>query len=235
METKIQLGSGDSPLAGFVNVDILPSASGVDVIADISKRLPIADHSVDMIYASHVLEHFPTAEVPGLLREWRRVLRDGGELLVSVPDLDTIARVLLERPGWFTPPHDPWLGALYGGQKDAYDFHKTGFTDVWLTYLLDQSGFGDTSRVERFADVGAADTSYSSVPFGVNVALNMRAVAGGRQIPHIEFEASRLERSFNLVDKVIGRAMKASTRSRSALMQRRRRRLEHEIRREGGA
>ena len=74
---RINLGSGEACLEGFVNVDALPDAPGVDVVADISEELPFETGSADLIYAAHLLEHFPTDAVPGMLAEWRRVLRDG--------------------------------------------------------------------------------------------------------------------------------------------------------------
>jgi hypothetical protein len=45
-----------------------------------------------------------------------------------VPDLRAVASMMVNRQGWFTPPHGPWLGVTYGGQKDESEFHKTGFT-----------------------------------------------------------------------------------------------------------
>jgi SAM-dependent methyltransferase len=165
------------PLEGFVNVDLL-EAPGVDVVADVSGRLPFDDGSVDLLYASHVLEHLPTARVSEVLREWRRVLRDGGRILIAVPDLERIAHLLVSRSGWFTPPNQPWVGLVYGGQKDGLDFHKTGFSSPWLAALLHDAGFGSTERVERFPEIGANDASWSPLPFGTNISLNMRAVLG---------------------------------------------------------
>jgi predicted SAM-dependent methyltransferase len=224
---RLNLGSGEVALEGFTNVDALPDAPNVDVVADLSKPLPFAEGEADLIYAAHVLEHFPTDVVPLLLADWRRVLRPGGLLLVAVPDLEVIARMLVdERPGWFTPPHNPWLGAIYGGQKDEYDFHKTGFTGPWLAGLLNDAGFGSVERVARFREVGAADTSFSPAPFGSNLSLNMRAVAGAGPLPGELFARTRAERLLDRLDWVLLAGMVVSTRSRSRIMIRRRRRLE---------
>ncbi len=224
---KINLGSGERPLPGFVNVDILEDAPGVDVVADISERLPFEDHSADLIYAAHILEHFPNDQVPVLLRDWRRVLRDGGQLLVAVPDLDVIARMLVERSGWFTPPHAPWIGAIYGGQKDAYDFHKTGFTAPWLAYLLSEAGFGTVRQEERFVDIGAMDATVSPLPFGVNMSLNMRAVAGEGTLPALR--PTSAERAFNVIDRTLLFGFAVSTSLRARVMARRRRKIEKSL------
>jgi predicted SAM-dependent methyltransferase len=227
--TRINIGSGAVPLPGFVNVDALEDAPGVDVVADISERLPFEDASADTIYAAHILEHFATDAVPALLADWRRVLKPGGELLVAVPDLDVIARTLIDREGWFTPPHNPWLGAIYGGQKDEYDFHKTGFTAVWLAKLLDDAGFGDVRRVPRFEEIGINDASFSPLPFGRNVSLNMRAVAGAKPLDANDLERGAGEKALEKLDRVLTFGMEVSTSLRARLMARRRRRIERAI------
>jgi predicted SAM-dependent methyltransferase len=230
MGVMLNLGSGGVALEGFTNVDALPDAPGVDVVADLSARLPFADGEADLIYAAHVLEHFPTDVVPNLLADWRRVLRSGGLLLVGVPDLEVIARVMIEeRPGWFTPPHSPWLGAIYGGQKDEYDFHKTGFTAPWLSALLTDAGFGSVERVERFREVGAADTSFSPVPFGRNISLNMRAVAGAAPLADELFARTKAEGLLDRLDWALLAGMVISTRARSRIMKRRRLALERAL------
>ncbi|MFL5844120.1 MAG: class I SAM-dependent methyltransferase [Solirubrobacteraceae bacterium] len=231
MAVWLNLGSGTLPLEGFTNVDALPDAPGVDLVADISQPLPFADGSVNLIYAVHLLEHFATDDVPALLADWRRVLAPGGKVLIAVPDLDTIARMLIDREGWFTPPHSPWVGAIYGGQKDEYDFHKTGFTEPWLAWLLDQAGFGDIRRVDRFAEVGANDASHSPLPFGKNVSLNMTGTVGGAPLPQADLAGRRIERAFDALDRPLSYALTVSTSLRARAMGRRRRRLEQHLRR----
>jgi predicted SAM-dependent methyltransferase len=226
---RLNLGSGERPLPGFVNVDTLPDAPDVDVVADVTEPLPFADASAELLYAVHLLEHVATDRVPGVLADWRRVLRPGGVAMIAVPDLDTIARIMVERSGWFTPPHNPWLGAVYGGQKDEWDFHKTGFTMPWLAHLLQNADFGDVRRVERFEEVGVPDASVSPQPFGVNISLNMRAVAGGSGLPPHLSSPTPIERALNPVDRLLSLGMAVSTALRSRAMLRRRRSLEEEL------
>lgn len=232
MALRLNLGSGSMPIPGFVNIDALPTAPGVDLVHDISQPLPFMDGTVDLIYASHVLEHFSTEDVPHRLADWRRALRQGGELLIAVPDLAVIAKVLVEHSDWFTPPHNPWLGALYGGQKDQYDFHKTGFTFLWLTKLLTDSGFGHITQVQRFGEVPIADSSCSPLPFGVNVSLNVRATAGGSTVPRILLERSRSERLMDGIDRVVYGVVAVLARLRMAFMRRRLRRLEGSLKKD---
>jgi SAM-dependent methyltransferase len=54
-------------------------------------HLPFPDESQDTVLAAHVLEHIPDY-IP-VLREWRRVLKIGGYLVVMVPHRDLYDRI----------------------------------------------------------------------------------------------------------------------------------------------
>lgn len=45
-----------------------------------------ADGALDFVYSSHVLEDFDEAQTAIVLREWTRVLRVGGRLILLLPD-----------------------------------------------------------------------------------------------------------------------------------------------------
>ena len=55
--------------------------------------LVFKDDSVDLIYASHVIEYFDRWEVGELLTEWKRVLKPGGILRLAVPDFEAMAKL----------------------------------------------------------------------------------------------------------------------------------------------
>ena len=57
------------------------------IYGDIIKGLPCKDNSVDILYASHVLEHLPLKEFRKSLKECRRILKPGGTFRAVVPNL----------------------------------------------------------------------------------------------------------------------------------------------------
>ena len=175
--TRLHLGCGNIRLAGFCNVDIL-NTPAVDVVSDISKLDNFADNSIDLIYACHVLEHFSHDEAVRVLRRWYEVLAPGGELRVSVPDIDRIVKIYNDNWQHFqTPGHSPWIGLLYGGQGDPYDFHKTGFNFCWMRHLLDGIGYTDIAEYPHAPHFvsGTKDASLAKEPFGEFLSLNVKA------------------------------------------------------------
>src|SRR3546814_10286768 len=55
----------------------------------------VASESVDAVWNSHALEHLFAHEVPVALKEFRRVLRPGGHVLMRMPDLQKVAESIL--------------------------------------------------------------------------------------------------------------------------------------------
>lgn len=174
---KLHLGCGNIRLKGFCNVDILPTHA-VDVVSDISKLDNFSNGSIEMIYACHVLEHFSHDEALEVLKRWFEVLKPSGELRISVPDIDRIVKIYSKNWQHFqTPGNTPWIGLLYGGQGDPYDFHKTGFNFCWMKYLLEGMGFVDVHEYphEPHFVTGVIDASLAKEPFGEFLSLNVIA------------------------------------------------------------
>ncbi len=90
----LNLGCGTRFHPEWVNLDIAPAAPEVkkwDLLGD----LPFGDGSFEVIYHSHVLEHFSRSDGQRLLQRCHRVLGRGGIIRVVVPDLERIARIYL--------------------------------------------------------------------------------------------------------------------------------------------
>jgi len=148
---RLNLGSGELPLAGYVNIDRKTGREAYPL-----PYLP--DGSVSEVRAAHVLEHFGFLEVPSVLREWVRVLQVGGWLRIAVPDLDWIVRKMVGSDYPVVPADTPTEALvsiqsvdedgvtvpvenyLFGGQQDADDFHKIAFNEWKLSALMRSVG-----------------------------------------------------------------------------------------------
>ena len=79
---KVDLGCGTRKASGFIGVDRY-CLRGVDVIADMNGRLPFRDDSVDLLFASHSLEH--VEKLLPTIREVYRICKHGSQVCVLAP------------------------------------------------------------------------------------------------------------------------------------------------------
>jgi len=91
-ERFLHLGCGDVIFPRpFENLDGR-NLNGVDHVGSVYP-LPFDDNSFDLLYSSHVLEHFHRKETLNVLKEWVRVLKPDGIIRLSVPSLENIIKI----------------------------------------------------------------------------------------------------------------------------------------------
>lgn len=94
MKSYLNLGCGTRFHPAWTNIDF--TSSGPEVIShNLRHGIPFADDSVQVVYHSHILEHFSRGDARSFLRECRRVLNPGGIIRVVVPDLESMAQTYL--------------------------------------------------------------------------------------------------------------------------------------------
>jgi glycogen(starch) synthase len=147
---KLHLG-GQEPRSDWKILDIEPRPE-VDFTGDAANLSQFDDGSVETIYASHILEHFHyllNNELLTTLTEWYRVLQPGGQLMVSVPNLQTLCWLYLN-PSLMPMERHKLMRIMFGGQINEYDVHRVGFDPDTLTIYLQQAGFVDCTLVSEF-------------------------------------------------------------------------------------
>jgi len=92
----VNLGCGNRFHPDWINIDIASSSAHV-IVHDLGRGIPLPDASCEVVYLSHVLEHFRRANALALVRECYRVMRPGGILRVAVPDLEKICQLYLTK------------------------------------------------------------------------------------------------------------------------------------------
>lgn len=90
----LNLGCGSRYHPNWTNIDFTSTNKSI-IAHNLNRGIPFPDDAFDVIYHSHVLEHFSKTSATNFLQECYRVLRPQGVLRVSVPDLEQIARTYL--------------------------------------------------------------------------------------------------------------------------------------------
>ena len=139
------------------------------------------DNSVDLIYASHVIEYFDRQEVLELLKEWNRVLKKGGILRIAVPNFEIMSRLYNEN----IIKLDKIIGPLYGRMKmeDVYIYHKTVYDFLSLSNILEKCEFYNVKKYDwkqtehsQFDDHSQAYIPHLDKKNGILISLNVEAV-----------------------------------------------------------
>lgn len=140
---RLNIGCGDKILPGYVNVDVVQSRAGKkpDVIADVRDLSAFQTGYADEVMAIHVVEHFWRWEVENVLKEWIRVLKPGGKLILECPNLLSACEALLANPEMAaradqSGQRSMWV--FYGDPqwKDPLMVHRWGYTPQSLSDLL---------------------------------------------------------------------------------------------------
>ena len=140
---RLNWGCGTEPEPGWLNSDI-KEGPGIDLPGDIRDGLALEDDGMDYVVSIHALPELPYPDIEAALRELRRVLRPGGVLRLSLPDLERAVRAYLDRDAdYFLIPDDDVrsLGGKLVVQLTWYGYSKSMYTFDFIEELLYRAGF----------------------------------------------------------------------------------------------
>lgn len=179
---KLNLGCGTKKIYGFINVDgredTLP-----DVVCDVS-NISKQFRGVDLIYASHVLEHFPyrrndyyKTTCYELLSDWHLALKNGGTLRLAVPDFNAVCKYYI-----YSSDMSPLKSFLNGGQKYNLDYHLSNWDFKTLKDTLESLGYKNVRKYNWTSTEHAHVDDYSQAYLphmdkknGLLMSLNVEA------------------------------------------------------------
>jgi predicted SAM-dependent methyltransferase len=92
-EPKLHLGAGPVRLPGWLNTDLI---SG-EIQLDAGRRLPLPDSAFAFAFAEHLIEHLTPRVGRRMLSEVHRILRPGGVLRMTTPDLRKVIAIYEDR------------------------------------------------------------------------------------------------------------------------------------------
>ena len=150
---RLNLGCGDKILADYINVDVVEARAGKspDVICDLHALTCFQDNHADEVMAIHVVEHFWRWEIEEILKEWLRVLKPGGKMVLECPNLLSACEALLADPEKRSQQDkhgQTSMWVFYGdpGWKDPLMIHRWGYTPYSLAQLMSSAGLANVRQ-----------------------------------------------------------------------------------------
>ena len=160
MKTFLHVGCGPqnkSQIKGFNNDDWkeirfdIDKSVNPDIVGTLTDMKLVETGSVDAVYSSHNIEHIYPHEVRIALKEFYRVLKDDGIVVITCPDLQAVCELVVkdkllepfyESPAGPISPIDILFGHRgYIAQGNEYMAHKGGFTYSALNASFFEAGF----------------------------------------------------------------------------------------------
>jgi predicted SAM-dependent methyltransferase len=175
---KINLGCGDRPISGFLNVDCRDIPSIEYPNTKIDELACFDDELADYVYASHVLEHIQREKTMATLLEWNRILKVGGMLRIAVPNWDSIIRL-------YSRTHDltNLINFMYGGREEPSNCHYRMFNYEILRTLLWEAGFKRITKYDwretehaEHDDFSKAYVPHMDTENGILMSLNVQCI-----------------------------------------------------------
>jgi len=150
---RIHVGCGARVMDGYFNIDAqhhrnaprapdLLYAFEFDAEGNLVTPIPLEDGVADEILGVHVFEHFHRWTCDAVAKEWGRLLKPGGVLILELPNLIKCCQNIIDgREGRHPDQLGRW--GLYGDprDKDVYMCHPWGWAPDELMSFLAGHGF----------------------------------------------------------------------------------------------
>jgi predicted SAM-dependent methyltransferase len=154
-DPALHIGAGPMRLPGWLNSDLIAG----DIQLDVARRFPLPDESFAYAFGEHLIEHLPQETGELMISELHRVLRPGGVLRLTTPDLKKIIAIYEDRnPDVSRAEYSQYLGRLTAKHYDQPCEVFNDYLRLWgHRYVYDEQdlrarllavGFSEVIRVE---------------------------------------------------------------------------------------
>lgn len=140
---KIELGGGQNPTSGYINVDETDINEVHYVTNGLGQLEEFPESSIHGMLCKDIICRFHRGEVIDILRKWRSILKWGSKLILHTPDLDQIiAKFPDSCDCWINKQADPGCPKCKGLatiHKSKLLFYMYGKQGRYYHYCYDEN------------------------------------------------------------------------------------------------
>ena len=158
-EPSLHIGAGPKRLDGWLNSDLIAG----DVHLDLERTLPLPGACLAYVFGEHVIGSLSDQAAMRLLRELHRVLRPGGVLRLTTPDLEKLIAIYRDENPVVT--REDYVRYLDEETGEAHATPCQVFNDgvrLWgIRYTYDEEDLTRRLREAGFADIQVVEPGES--------------------------------------------------------------------------
>lgn len=164
---KLQIGCGENPLEGWLNSDLYPRSPRVFHL-DASRPFPFPDGAFDYVFSEHMIACLSYSEGSAMLAECHRVLKPGGTIRISTPNLSFLIDLCREEKSDLQRDYIAWSRDSFipDAPCPSHSFVVNNFMRAWghrfiydeetLRGSLERAGFDPITRLDVSQSAHAA-------------------------------------------------------------------------------
>ncbi len=161
-EPRLHLGAGPVTLPGWLNTDVVAG----DIYLDLTRRFPLPDRSFAFVFGEHIIEHVGEKAGEDAIAEMLRILRPGGILRLTTPDLRKVLALYEDRnPAISRADYMDFLESITGKRHDRPAQLLNTFVRMWgHQHIYDEEDLRAKLELAGFAEVARREPGQSPHP-----------------------------------------------------------------------
>ena len=189
---KLHIGCGSNLLEGWLNADYNIDSSDVFHL-DATKIFPINADSFDYIFSEHMIEHITYPQGLSMLNECRRILKPGGCIRITTPDLGFLIGLYAQNKSILQLNYINWASSNF--------IQNNIFTDTMIInnfvrdwghlFIYDFKTLKHSLEMVGFINVKSFLLNESTTPEFCNLENEKRMPEGFLQLESFTVEAQR--------------------------------------------
>jgi predicted SAM-dependent methyltransferase len=190
---KLHVGCGQHSLDGWLNADISPRTAAIFRL-DATERFPFGNDTFDFVFSEHMIEHIPHAAALSMLKECNRVLKKGGRIRISTPDMAFLAKLYSNRRTDLEERYIRWTidNCVQDAPRPDAIFVINNFVRDWgHQFIYDENALRSSLEDAGFAQIERCEINMSRVAHLRELENEARLPDGFLKLETMTLEATK--------------------------------------------
>ncbi len=190
-EKKLHIGCGQNQPIDWLNCDLYPLKSNI-IHLNATETFPFESDTFSYVFSEHMIEHIPYAGGTFMLKECFRVLKKGGKIRISTPNLQSFISLYTDKKSELQLEYIKWNTDQFISNAPYYDdaFVINNYVRAWgHQFIYDAKTLRKAMEIAGFTNIKSCDLNMSDSSAFRNLEKEEKMPAGFLKLESFTLEA----------------------------------------------